>query len=72
MLAARTAAGAEASDPMDLTRREIERWRNHFADLDAAAEELSDELRLSNADIGCRAGRAAAPEAPVVTADPAG
>ena len=41
-----------ASDPMDLTRREIERWRNHFADLDASAEELADELRLSNADIG--------------------
>ncbi|HOB15270.1 MAG TPA: short-chain fatty acyl-CoA regulator family protein [Novosphingobium sp.] len=40
------------SDPMDLVRREIERWRNHFADLDAAAEELADELRLSNADIG--------------------
>ena len=37
---------------MDLARREIERWRNHFADLDAAAEELADELRLSNADIG--------------------
>lgn len=47
------AAGAPAaSDPMDLTRREIERWRNHFADLDVAAEELADELRLSNADIG--------------------
>lgn len=43
---------AAANDPMDLTRREIERWRNHFADLDAAAEELSDELRLSNAEIG--------------------
>lgn len=44
--------GVPASDPMDLTRREIERWRNHFADLDAAAEELADELRLSNADMG--------------------
>lgn len=43
---------APGSDPMDLVRREIERWRNHFADLDAAAEALSDELRLSNADIG--------------------
>lgn len=39
-------------DPTDLVRREIERWRNHFADLDAAAEALSDELRLSNAEIG--------------------
>ena len=43
---------AAASDPMELVRREIERWRNHFADLDAAAEALSDELRLSNAEIG--------------------
>lgn len=32
-------------------RREIERWRNHFADLDAQAESLADELRLSNADL---------------------
>jgi len=37
---------------MDLARREIERWRNHFADLDAEAEALADELRLSNADVG--------------------
>lgn len=40
------------SDPMDLARREIERWRNHFADLDASAEEMADELRLSSADVG--------------------
>jgi len=32
-------------------RREIERWRNHFADLDAHAEALADDLRLSNADL---------------------
>ena len=32
-------------------RREIERWRNHFVDLDAQAEALADELRLSNADL---------------------
>lgn len=44
--------GAPQSDPMDLVRREVERWRNHFADLDAAAEGLADELRLSNADTG--------------------
>ena len=44
-------AGVEG-DPMDLTRREIERWRNHFADLDLAAESLSDELRLSSPEIG--------------------
>ena len=47
-----SAGGARESDPTDLVRREIERWRNHFADLDVAAEALSDELRLSNADIG--------------------
>lgn len=39
-------------DPLEIARREIERWRNHFADLDSAAEELADELRLSRADIG--------------------
>ncbi|NBC36377.1 DUF2083 domain-containing protein [Novosphingobium sp. FSY-8] len=45
------AATPAAIDPMDLARREIERWRNHFADLDIAAEELAEELRLSNPDI---------------------
>lgn len=45
-------AGTVPGDPMDLVRREVERWRNHFADLDAAAEALSDELRLSSAEIG--------------------
>ena len=45
-------AEPSASDPMDLVRREIERWRNHFADLESDAEALADELRLSNADIG--------------------
>ncbi|GAA4037220.1 helix-turn-helix domain-containing protein [Parerythrobacter jejuensis] len=39
-------------DPLVASRREIERWRNHFADLDAAAEELADEMRLSRADFG--------------------
>jgi predicted transcriptional regulator len=33
-------------------RRAIERWQNHFADLDHAAEDLADELRLSSGDIG--------------------
>ncbi len=32
--------------------RAIERWRNHFGDLDDAAETLADEMRLSRADIG--------------------
>ena len=40
------------SEPLNTSRHEIERWRNHFADLDSAAEELADELRLSRGDIG--------------------
>ena len=38
--------------PLEASRREIERWRNHFADLDLAAEELADEMRLSRGDLG--------------------
>ena len=49
------AGGADTAErttsPALEVRREIERWRNHFADLDRAAEELADELRLSNADL---------------------
>ena len=46
-------AGADLfDDPLAASRREIERWRNHFADLDTAAEELADEIRLSRGDIG--------------------
>ncbi|MCF8881147.1 short-chain fatty acyl-CoA regulator family protein [Erythrobacter sp. SN021] len=44
--------GVQPDDPMSASRREIERWRNHFADLDMAAEELADEMRLSRGDIG--------------------
>lgn len=43
---------AAAYDSLAASRREIERWRNHFADLDHAAEELADEMRLSRGDIG--------------------
>jgi hypothetical protein len=32
-------------------RREIERWKNHYADLDTAAEALADELRLGAGDL---------------------
>ena len=39
------------ADPPALARAEIERWRNHFPDLDAAAEELADELRQSASDL---------------------
>ena len=45
------AAGVGEADPIALVRREIERWRNHFADLDAAAEALADELRLGAGDL---------------------
>ena len=43
---------AQADDPLVASRREIERWRNHFADLDSDAERLADEMRLSRGDIG--------------------
>ena len=39
------------NDPLVVSRREIERWRNHFADLDHAAEQLADEIRLSRGDV---------------------
>lgn len=48
------AGGAEAgevSDPVAQVRREIDRWRNHFPDLDAAAEALADEMRLGAGDL---------------------
>ncbi|HEX8387965.1 MAG TPA: short-chain fatty acyl-CoA regulator family protein [Sphingomonas sp.] len=45
------AGAAPTDDPSVPVRREIERWRNHFADLDAHAEELADELRLGSADL---------------------
>ncbi|WP_315764656.1 helix-turn-helix domain-containing protein [Sphingomonas sp. Y38-1Y] len=51
------ARGGEGAgdNPHDRTAREvrraIEHWRNHFPDLDAAAEGLADELRLSSGDL---------------------
>ncbi len=44
-------AGADAADPVAEVRREIERWRGHFADLDMLAEGLADELRLGAGDL---------------------
>lgn len=41
----------QAPSPVTAARREIERWRNHFADLDAQAEELADELRIGAGDL---------------------
>ncbi|MBV7267229.1 helix-turn-helix domain-containing protein [Erythrobacter ani] len=39
-------------DPAGDARRAVERWQNHFADLDHAAEQTADELRLSRGDTG--------------------
>jgi XRE family transcriptional regulator, fatty acid utilization regulator len=49
--------GDEASDPGQQVRRATERWRNHFADLDAAAEALADELRRAGEPHGAMAER---------------
>jgi transcriptional regulator with XRE-family HTH domain len=45
------APGGAVDDPVARVRGEIERWRNHFADLDHAAEELADALRLQSGDL---------------------
>lgn len=45
------ASGVVANDPMAEVRREVERWRGHFADLDVLAEGLADELRLGAGDL---------------------
>jgi XRE family transcriptional regulator, fatty acid utilization regulator len=44
---------AEDEEPaaLRLARQEVERWSNHFADLDHRAEALADELRLANPDL---------------------
>ena len=41
----------DSADAGTAVRREIERWRNHFADLDTAAETLADELRQGAGDL---------------------
>lgn len=47
-----TSGQPERLATLALVRSEIDRWRNHFADLDRLAEQLADEMRLSRADIG--------------------
>lgn len=47
---------AESEDAAASTRRAIERWQNHFSDLDHAAEDLADELRLSRGEISAALG----------------
>jgi predicted transcriptional regulator/DNA-binding XRE family transcriptional regulator len=46
-----TGTGPPAADAGTSVRREIERWRNHFADLDERAEALADELRQQAGDL---------------------
>jgi len=45
------AALQEEAPEVAAVRRAIEKWRNHFPDLDARAEELADELRLAGGDL---------------------
>lgn len=49
---AQAGTAEQSDDPLDRSRREIERWRNHFGDLDETAELIADELRLSRGDPG--------------------
>ncbi|MEO1044697.1 MAG: short-chain fatty acyl-CoA regulator family protein [Pseudomonadota bacterium] len=44
-------AGDNSHPAIALVRREIEKWRNYYGDLDVAAEEMADELRLANSDL---------------------
>lgn len=46
-----TATSVIEIEAIAVVRREIERWRNHFADLDVAAEALADDLRITSADL---------------------
>ncbi|MFM7348839.1 MAG: short-chain fatty acyl-CoA regulator family protein [Erythrobacter sp.] len=50
-LSAGSGEGLLAEDAAAAARRAVERWQNHFADLDHAAEGLADELRLSRGEI---------------------
>jgi len=43
---------APADDPATAVRAAVERWGNHFPDLDAHAEGVADEVRLGGGDLG--------------------
>lgn len=45
-------AAERSEDPAEHARQAVERWQNHFADLDHSAEDMSDQLRLSRSDTG--------------------
>ena len=44
-------AKAETPGALGEVRAEIDRWRNHFGDLDEAGESLADEIRLSRGEL---------------------
>ena len=44
-------ADETSSDPFAEVRTELERWRNHFADLDGIAEGVAEDIRMGHADI---------------------
>lgn len=46
-----TGESIASEDATTAARRAVERWQNHFADLDHAAESLADELRLSRGEL---------------------
>lgn len=49
----RTPGVASTVERPDIAARAaIDRWQNHFPDLDAQAEALADELRLTSGDVG--------------------
>ncbi|MEL7189520.1 MAG: helix-turn-helix domain-containing protein, partial [Pseudomonadota bacterium] len=50
------APAARPEDPLAEARVAVERWQNHFADLDHEAEALSENLRLSHGDISAALG----------------
>ncbi|MET3760500.1 short-chain fatty acyl-CoA regulator family protein [Sphingomonas sp. UYEF23] len=50
-IGAGSAAAPGALDSVGEVRREIERWRGYFSDLDTIAEKLADELRLGAGDL---------------------
>ncbi|GMN01628.1 short-chain fatty acyl-CoA regulator family protein [Erythrobacter sp. MTPC3] len=45
-------AAMRSDDPVGEARIAVEKWQNHFADIDEASERTADELRLSSGDTG--------------------
>lgn len=51
MIGTSGASPQSGKDTVGAIRTEIQKWRNHFADLDMQAETLADELRLQSGDL---------------------